>query len=163
MFGAILLSVLSLFNIHNANLSVTKSEILSPVLSMTPTPSPTPTNTPTPTPLPTATPTPIPPTNTPVPLPPSNYEALFNQYSSQYGVDKNLLKKIATCESGINPGSVNGIYGGMFQFAETTWIQTRITMGANPDANLRFSAPDAIETAAYKISRGGVNAWAGCL
>ncbi|HLL61034.1 MAG TPA: transglycosylase family protein [Candidatus Nitrosocosmicus sp.] len=129
-----------------------------------------------PTIAPTLTPTPIPtkivvPTtapsviSTPIvqQLSAGEYESYFNQYSSQYGVDSNLLKKIAKCESGINPGAVNGIYGGMFQFAPQTWIGTRNQMGLDPNPDLRFGAREAIETAAFKISKGGASAWAACL
>ncbi len=119
------------------------------------TPSPTPINSPTPTQLPTITPTQT--------LPVSSYESDFDQYSSKYEIDKNLLKKIAKCESGINPGSRNGDYGGMFQFATQTWITTRQQMGLDTSPDKRFSGKDAIEAAAFKIHKDGSSAWSGCL
>jgi soluble lytic murein transglycosylase-like protein len=130
---------------------------VAPTLTPTPTATPTPTNTPTPKPRPTAKPV--------VALPPSEYEAYFDQYSAQYGVSKDLLKHIAKCESGINPGSrsANGLYGGMFQFLASTWSSTRTEMGLDPNPELRFNAEEAIRTAAYKISKNGAGAWAGCL
>lgn len=137
--------------------------VLSPVLAQaapSPTSTPTPTVTPTATPWPTSTPVP---TNTPVPLPQSNFESLFDQYSNQYGVSKDQLKKIATCESGINPSSNSGPYAGMFQFAEQTWTSTRSAMGLDTNPELRYSAEEAIKTAAYKISQGGASAWANCI
>ncbi len=103
------------------------------------------------------------PTHTPTPMPPSDFENYFDQYSNQYGVDKELLKKIAYCESGGNPGAHSGPYGGMFQFSESTWIATRSDMGADTNVNLRFGAKESIETAAFKISKGGEKAWLNCI
>ncbi len=162
MFGAIFLSLLTVLHIHSPVVSKTNQStiILSPIITSAPTETPTPTTTPSPTPIPSYTPVP---TNTPIPLPVSSYESLFDQFSNQYTVDKNLLKKIALCESGINPSSNGGIYAGMYQFAERTWINTRSQMGADTNPDLRFSAKDAIETAAFKISHGGIGAWSGCL
>ena len=128
----------------------------------TPTPTVTPTLTPTPsaTPALTLTPTPI---STPTPLPSSSYDEYFDEYSGHYGVDKNQLKKIAICESGINPGAANGDYGGMYQFTTETWVNARTQMGADTNPNLRFGPKESIETAAFKISQNGVNAWVNCL
>lgn len=136
--------------------------------SPTPTSTPTPTFTPTPTitPTPTSTPTPTftsTPTPTPTPMPVTAYEDYFNQYSSQYNVDKNLLKKIAYCESGMGPSAVNGPYAGLFQFTEETWRATREEMGKDPNPDLRFGVKESIETAAYKLSHHGENAWRNCL
>lgn len=168
MFSGILLSFfiissLPFYNIISEGSSIFTSQntvipTLMPTLTSTPTPSPTPTPTPTKVPLPTAIPT-----NTPIPLPAGDYEAYFDQYSNQYGVDKNILKKIAICESGLNPGAVNGPYGGMFQFLAQTWSSTRNEMGLDANPDLRFSAEESIKTAAFKISRGGIGAWGGCL
>lgn len=132
----------------------------TPIPTATATPTPTPTNTPSPTPLPTATPSPLP---TPTPMPQSSYESDFDSASSQYNVNKDQLKKIAMCESGINPAAVNGPYGGMFQFTSETWVSTRRQMGRDENSDLRFNAKESIDTAAYKISIGGENAWANCL
>ena len=114
------------------------------------------TMTPTITPVPTLTLTPTSATR-------SNFEEYFDQYSSLYEVDKNQLKKIAYCESGAHPGANNGDYGGMFQFTTETWQGTRAQMGADTNPDLRFGARESIETAAFKISRGGENAWKNCI
>ena len=149
-----------------------KGEVLGIVIipSQTPTPTftPTPTLTPTPTSTPMPTFTPIPtftpkPTVFPTPIPTSDFEGYFEQFSAQYGVDKDQLKKIAYCESGGGAGARNGDYGGMFQFATETWKGTRSQMGADTNPDLRFSAKESIETAAFKISRGGINAWRNCM
>lgn len=118
---------------------------------------------PTPTSLPTFTPTPTPTSPPAIPTIITNFETYFEQFASQYGVDKELMKQIARCESGFNPESRNGTYGGMFQFAESTWVTTRSEMGKDTNTDLRFSAQDAIETAAFKIGRHGAGAWSGCL
>lgn len=89
-------------------------------------------------------------------------DGLFTKYSSEFGVDKNLLTKIADCESHFHQSSVNGDYAGMFQFSSGTWIGTRSQMGLDTNSDLRFSAEESIRTAAFKISRGGVSAWANC-
>ncbi len=129
---------------------------LTVYLSPTPTATPTPTSTPTPTPSPSPTPT-------PTPLPKTQFETYFNQYSQEYHVDKNLLKKIAICESGMNPGTSSGQYGGMYQFTIQTWEATRKQMGTDINPDLRFNAKEAIETAAFKLANHGERAWPNCL
>jgi hypothetical protein len=136
----------------------------------------------TPTPDPTATPTPLPPTETPTPTPtstptpsptpqatqtqpsPADLESLFARFSDEYKVDKDLLKKIAACESGFNASSHNTAhdYGGMYQFASSTWMTVRGRMGADSNTSLRFSAEESIRTAAYHIANGGRGAWPNC-
>lgn len=145
---------------HIVSFFISPTPTATPVPTATPTPSPTPTATPSPTPLPTATPTPSP---TPTPLPQSSYESDFDSASSEYNVSKDKLKRIALCESGINPAAINGPYGGMFQFTSETWVSTRRQMGRDENPDLRFNAKEAIDTAAYKISNGGERAWLNCL
>lgn len=119
-------------------------------------------------PMPTATPpsadesttisTPEP-TNPPAP----ELEAMFDKYSSEYGVDKELMKKIARCESGFNTTSNNsGIYLGMFQFGSQTWVANRNRMGLDSNPDLRTNPEEAIKTAAYVISTRGPGAWPNC-
>jgi len=128
--------------------------------------------TPTPTeiPLPTATPTPIPPTpsTTPTPQPivasPTDLDSLFTRYSDEYHIDREVLKRIAACESGFNTTSHNTTYGyaGMYQFAESSWTTVRARMGEDTNPELRFSAEESIKTAAYHIANGGRGAWPNC-
>src|SRR3990167_8543695 len=117
--------------------SIFASPTPTPTSTPTPTLTPIPTNTPTPTSTPTPTFTPSP---TPTPMPITSFESYFDQYSNQYGVDKDLLKKIAYCESGMSTGAANGEYGGMYQFTVATWQVTRQGMGADPNPDLRFGA-----------------------
>lgn len=124
-----------------------------------------PTITLTPTPLPTAIPTPTTaPTPTGIPVStPLNLDSLFTTFANLYHTDKNELEKIANCESGFNPNSnYNGIYVGMFQFAQQTWMSVRSNMGLDPNPSLRSNAQDSIQTAAYMLSLGEKNAWPSC-
>ena len=135
--------------------------------------SPTPSNTPTliptetPSPIPTKIPTPAP-TDIPTAVPtkiiiaPSDLEPLFDEFSEKFGVDENLLKKIANCESHFNQGVWKEPYAGMYQFSESTWAKYRNLMGKDPNSNLRFGARESIETAAYVLSIGQSHIWPTC-
>jgi hypothetical protein len=94
---------------------------------------------------------------------PSDLEPLFSQFANQYGVDINLLKRIADCESHFNPGVVAGPYAGMFQFTQGTWTSYRNWMGEDPNSNLRYGAREAIQTAAFAMSQGKASSlWPAC-
>lgn len=164
--ASFLITLFIVSHVHTKGLAQSIPFMPTPTPTSTPTPLPTLTSTPTPTPTltptPTITPTPTP-TSTPTPMPVTSFETYFDQYSNQYQISKDLLKKIAFCESGAHPGAANGIYGGMYQFSEETWKSTRQMMGLDPDPNLRFGAKESIETAAFKISRNGTTAWSNCL
>lgn len=129
---------------------------------------PTATSAPTipPTQAPTITPTP---TQTPSPTPyfvqpaPGELEGLFQKYADEYHVDRELMKRIAACESSFNTQADTGKYAGMFQFAEQTWVSTRIQMGLDSNPEIRKNAEEAIRTAAYMVSLGRQGAWANCL
>lgn len=115
------------------------------------------------TPIPTNTPKP---TRTPTPTPKiltsSQIDELFTNFSNQYSVSRDLLVKIAVCESHLNPNAVNGIYGGMFQFSTSSWITMRRMMNVPNNPTLRFDPEEAIKTAAFKLSVGGIGAWPNC-
>lgn len=143
-------------------------QFILPKPSATPTPTPAPTTTPTPTPTSTPTPeTPTPePTATPTPWPALSsieLETLFQKYSDEYAVAKDLLKRIANCESGFNSQADSGTYIGMFQFASQTWTNARNAMGLDPNPDLRKNSEESIRTAAFMIQRGQQNAWKNCL
>lgn len=148
---------------------------LIPSPTETPSPTPLPTETPTPTATPTETPSPIPtatPTSTPSPTPiititptpqPSgSLSDMFTNYANHYSVDRGLLERIASCESGERSDAVNGPYGGMYQFSESSWASARAAMGMDPNPELRFNAEESIRTAAFKLSTGGRSAWPNC-
>lgn len=159
----------------NANTEPVKKEIVEienwvPSIIISPTIIPLPTATSTPVPMPTATSVPLPtPTAFPSPVQkniqsaPGDLESLFQKYSDEYIVDRELLKSIAACESGFNAGADTGLYAGMFQFAEQTWVSVRSQMGLDGNPELRKNAEESIRTAAYMVSRGRQSAWANCL
>lgn len=142
-----------------------KNKVLSEKVeaTQTPTQSPTPSPTPSPSPSPTARPTKTPaPTSTPTPVPPQEVNALIDRFSAQYNVDPNVMRHIAICESGFNPNAVNGAYAGLFQFGPVTWQNIRALIGEDTDINLRFSAEEAAQTAAYALSQGKRGIWPNC-
>lgn len=140
-----------------------------PTLTSTPTPTPLPTATPTPTFTPISSPTPtLPPTPTLTPVPivsPANLEPLFNQYALHYGVDKELLKRIADCESKFNAGAIGagGKYVGLYQFGSDIWVRYREEMGLATNPDFRLDANESIKTAAYLISKGKLFLWPNCV
>lgn len=95
---------------------------------------------------------------------PANLDELFGQAARDYDVEKDLLTKIAACESGFHPTSVNpgGPYLGMFQYLESTWMSTRKEMGLDPNPSLVFDPAEAIKTSAWKIAHGGIDSWPVC-
>lgn len=138
---------------------VKTSTVKIPTIAPSFTPIPTASPSPTLTPSPTATPSP---TLVPVIILPEDLDKLFTKYCDEYSVDKELLKRIAKCESGLNPNAGSNKYAGLFQFAEPIWIQTRTLLGQNPDTSLRFNAEEAIKTAAFMISQGHFGIWPNC-
>jgi hypothetical protein len=150
-----------------AKVAVLPSPTETPTPTVLPTETPTPTVLPTslPSQIPTATPTPLiteTPTPTLTPSAPVDIEALFTDHANHSSVDKELLKRIAQCESGMNSSAENGQYGGMYQFSEGSWRSTRSTMGMDTDPSLRFNPGESIRTAAFKLSTGGRSAWPNC-
>lgn len=171
MFGNLAtFAVVSFLTVGNfaTSLVTPKAEghLISPLPHTKSSPSPTPLPTATPTPLPTSTPTPIPtatPTPTPLPIITSDdLEQLFQKYADAYSTDKELLKRIASCESGFNSNASFLDYVGMFQFSTESWASTRQSMNEDSNPDLRRNAEEAIKTAAFKIAHGGKNAWPNC-
>ncbi len=166
---------------QNRKPEVLALELDSPIFTPIPTPTakPTPKITPTPKPIPTSTPTPTPtlkPSFSPTPTPqvseptatpdvwsPPALEGWFSQYSAQYGVDKNLLERIANCESHFNPESKNDDYVGLFQFSTSTWINYRNLMGLDPNPALRTNPEESIKTGAFLVSKRGSAPWPSCV
>lgn len=108
------------------------------------------------------TPTPVP-TPTPDVWSPPHLEGWFAQYAGQYGVDKNVLERLANCESHFNPSASNGDYLGMFQFSTRTWQDYRMKMGLDANPDLRTNPEESIKTAAYVIQQRGTAPWPACL
>lgn len=134
----------------------TATPLLSPPPSLVPTPTITPTQKPKP--IPTKTPTPIP---QPTVSSQQIYE-LINRFAGQYGVSPDVMRYIALCESGFNPQALHAGYAGLYQFGTTTWENLRKEIGEDIDPALRFYAEEAIQTAAYGLSKGKTTLWPNC-
>lgn len=135
---------------YEGNNIVTSSAILDYIV-ISETPIPTPTRKPT-----------LSPTPTRVVYKSSDFDEWFTKYSQKESIDRNLLRRIAVCESGLNPRAVNGIYGGLFQFSTGTWISNRRAMNMDTNPDLRFNPEEAIGTAAFRIATVGIHAWPNC-
>jgi hypothetical protein len=167
------ISILSLTPTLNATPTLT----LQPTLTSTLTPTKRPTNTLTPTLNPTITPTfkPTPtqtisltssPTPTTILIPKyssQDINGFIDRFAGQYAVDPNVLRYIAICESGFNASAVNGPYVGLYQFGTSSWTTNRSIMGEDTNTSLRYNAEEAVQTAAYMISKGKQNQWPNCL
>lgn len=143
--------------------------------SITPTPTLTPTDTPSPKPMGSApstssrlsslttspsvqrTAAPVIPTATS-----AEVNGFIDRFSSQYGVDPNILRYIAICESGFSSNAKNGPYIGLFQFGEITWKNIRKEFGEDTNPDLRYSAEESVQTAAYALSHGKGKIWPNC-
>jgi len=143
-----------------------EEKVLSAVTTLAPafSPTPIPSTTPTPTLVPTPKPAPV---KTPTPVPQPSYTSeqingFIDKFAGQYGVDPNVIRHIAICESGFNPNAKNYIYTGLFQFGQITWQNIRVIMGENKDINLRLNAEDAVQTAVYAVSIGDHSIWPHC-
>lgn len=142
------------------------SSVLSFTITATESASPSATPTSTPSPIKTLTPTQkITPTPTPTPVPVSSKEVngFIDRFAGQYGVDPNVVRYVALCESGFNSSAVQGKYVGLFQFDTTTWKNIRKEMGEETNPDLRFSAEEAVQTFAYAFSKGKSRLWPNCI
>jgi soluble lytic murein transglycosylase-like protein len=108
-------------------------------------------------------PTPTPTTQIPKRASSQEINELIGRYSSQYGLDPNVIRHIAICESGFNSSAVNKQYVGLFQFDETTWKNIRNETGDDNNPDLRFSALESIRTVTYEISKGKSGLWPNCV
>jgi len=142
-------------------LAQAETETFTPVISEAipsgvegPTASPSATLTPTP----TKKPKPV------LPAPASSMEvnALIERFSAQYSVDPNVMRHLAICESGFNSSAINGAYVGLFQFGTVTWKNLRKEIGEDMNINLRFSAEESTQTAAYALALGERGIWPNC-
>ena len=141
-------------------LSLVTTPTTSPTVTPSPSQTPTPTSTPTPSPTPSPSPTPTP---IPVPtIPPEQIHAYIERFAAQYGVDPNVMRHIATCESGFNPLAVNGPYVGLYQFGKSSWTSNRQAIGEDTNLDLRYNAEESAQTAAYVVSIGKGNLWPNC-
>lgn len=140
----------------------TEENLAETIPTVTFTPSPFSTSTPTATPIPTNTNTPTPTIIAQPIVTSEEIHKLMDRFAGQYGVDVNILRHIATCESGFNSTVVNGPYGGLYQFNVNVWKNNRVLMGEDPNPDLRFNAEESTQTAAYLISKGKRSLWPNC-
>lgn len=139
-------------------------KVLSATTTVYSSPSPIPSSTPLPTLRPTPRPTRIP-IPTTIPQPKFTSEQIYNlinQYAGQYGIDPNVMRHMALCESGFNPFAKNHIYAGLFQYDAPTWKSFRKMMHLDPNPDLRFHAEEAIKTTAFILSTNRPYLWPNC-
>jgi len=125
---------------------------VAPTLSPSPSPASTPTLKPTPKPSPT-----------PSPMAHQEVNELISKYASQYGLDPNVMRHMALCESGFKSNAKNGPYIGLFQFDVITWKNIRRELNLNTDPALRYSSEESIKTAFYALSKGKTKLWPNCV
>lgn len=79
--------------------------------------------------------------------------------ATKYNVDGELMKRIIKAESGGNPNAKNknSTASGCSQFIKSTWEGTLRQMGKEYISP--FDPKTNVEAMAFKISRGGINAW----
>jgi hypothetical protein len=115
----------------------------------------------------TRTPTKVLITQTPIPkidvASSQEINGFIDLFAGQYGVNSNVLRHIAICESGFNPIATNGPYVGLYQFSAGTWNTYREKLGGNKNPDLRINAEEAVQTAAYIVSIGKSSIWPNCL
>ncbi len=136
--------------------------LISPTVIITPTASVSAEATVSSTPKPTKKPTPVL-TPTPTAETPETIYGLVERFASQYGVDPNVIRYIAICESGFRSNAINGPYAGLFQFNSVTWGIIRMEMGEDTNPDLRFSAEESVQTAAYALSKSKGKIWPNCM
>lgn len=113
------------------------------------------------TPEPTSTP--AVPAATPDVWSPPVMEPIFTRWAGAYGVDKNILERLAVCESHFNLNAQNGDYLGLFQFSTSTWHTYRARLGLDGNPELRRDAEASIQTAAYVVQQKGTAPWPKCI
>ncbi len=90
----------------------------------------------------------------PPPCPPAcTVDQAIHSAAMAYGVSEARLSCLARRESTMNPGAVNGQYGGLFQFNEGTFALTPYAQYG------RFNAYASAQGAAFLIARGEGSRW----
>lgn len=86
----------------------------------------------------------------------SDVQHAFALAGATYGVSQSKLSRVSFCESGHNPGAVNGRYLGLFQFGTSLWRTT-------PYAAFSRADPYAASLAAsWAFARGMHRHWPEC-
>lgn len=90
-------------------------------------------------------------------------EGIILAAAAEYGVDGQLMLRIARCESGLNPRAVNASSGalGLFQHLPSLWPARAAGLGYPPEA---WSDPTAnARVSAVLLRDGGPGHWRACL
>jgi len=150
---------------------------IAPTTTVAPTttePPPPPTTTTAPPPPTTTTAPPPPPPTTvapptteappaPVAAPAGSIEQIIYAAAAEFGVDGNLMLRIARCESNLTPSAVNSSSGalGLFQHMPQYWGGRASALGYGYDA---WSDPTANSRVSAVLMRdGGPGHWRACL
>jgi soluble lytic murein transglycosylase-like protein len=82
-----------------------------------------------------------------------------DEMATKYNVDGEVMRRIIKAESGGNPNAKNknSTASGCSQFIKSTWEGTLRQMGREYVSP--FDPRTNVEAMAFKISRGGINAW----
>ena len=75
------------------------------------------------------------------------------EYATVFGVEVDRLNRIAYCESRFNQYAGNGIYKGLYQISDTTWMTYRKRMALPSDIELRLDARGPVGTVAYMLAQ----------
>jgi hypothetical protein len=79
----------------------------------------------------------------------------------EWGTDASIGLKIAFCESTNRPEAknTNSSATGLFQFINSTWIETRNRMKLDPSLNLRLDPTENAKTAYFLYQLKGTQPW----
>ena len=93
-------------------------------------------------------------------LPPSAAK-IIHKWADYYGVDKDLAVRIAHAESGLNCKVQNkrSSAGGLFQFINSTFLNTQKRLGKRPDISRKFDCDENAELGIYLLSKGELQHW----
>ena len=92
--------------------------------------------------------------------PPSAAEAI-EKWAHYYRVDKKLAVRIAHAESGLNckVQNKNSSAGGLFQFTNSTFLNTQKKLGKPQDVSKKFDCDENAELGIYLLSKGEFHHW----
>lgn len=91
--------------------------------------------------------------------------AHIDHYAAAYGADPALLRRIAFCESRLDPLAYNpvGATRGAFQWQRASWQEVAPQIGISPDFAGAWDAATSTAVSAYSLALGQRWRWKGCL